>query len=975
VTGPGSTHCEGGDSLFRPTNPAKKLMTLRSKAVLLLITLGVAFAPSAVAPSAMAQVSDVETTKATAQDVYIYGFPLVMNYKVFHDSFLDPTSKGYKGPLNQIHNEAQVYTPANRVVQTPNSDTPYSMLGADLRAEPLVLCVPKVGEGRYFSVQMVDMYTHNYGYLGTRTTGNDGGCFLLAGPGWKGEKPAGVKEIFHCESPFSLLIFRTQLLDAGDIENVRKIQAGYKVQTLSAFLKQPAPPAKPEIQWPTAPQEIFSTGFPAMLDYLLAYLPPVGPAAGEKELRERFATLGIGPGAKVKFRDLPPDQKAAFGDGVKAALAKIDYAVNNLGEEINGWRIGGAAGSREFYNGNWLLRAAGSRAGIYGNDAAEATYPFAKLDQNGNPLDGSRHAYQVTFKADELPPANAFWSITMYDASTQFLVENPINRYLINAPMLPELKRNADGSLTIYIQRDSPGKEKESNWLPAPNGPIYMVMRIYWPKTEAPSVLPPGKGTWKPPGIVPIANLRAERAERAERAKRVGDKSLENTIRTDDRYGSDPLFHGPRGYPYWNYLEYPKPIQNPNLWPDTQSTYFLARMNLPAGATLTFKGEYPRARYFKYALYRWNGQTFLSTGEDIDGKSIVPDDGSTNPFVVGNPRLGVQRNHTVRIVAADAPTNRERNTLYVGKEGGELQLVMRIYLSDQGQDGAGWGPTDQPSRARGLPSYEGTLADGTKLDTAGVIKHFALPMNENTKQPLNDQQWIDIVNAKDNDPTLNPATAPAREVPRWEKYWTLPYSILGAFKTPEARAKIPYEGAMDGGGDPSTQYMISFLSRKFGPVYVMRGKMPTFPDTFAGAGGRGLEIMPDAQTQYWSLVSCEAAPTGHIADGLTDLQIPLDADRNYTIVCSRKEDRPKNATLENGVAWLEWPERGEGLVDPRNRTDFAMLMLRIMANSPEWKERPDLITRPGDEEKVMGPYYPRGEYTTKAAFESRKLTK
>jgi hypothetical protein len=178
---------------------------------------------------------------------------------------------------------------------------------------------------------------------------------------------------------------------------------------------------------------------------------------------------------------------------------------------------------------------------------------------------------------------------------------------------------------------------------------------------------------------------------------------------------------------------------------------------------------------------------------------------------------------------------------------------------------------------------------------------------------------------------------------------------------------------MDGGGDPSTQYMITFLSRKFGPVYVMRGKMPTFPNTFAGAGGRGLEIMPDAQTQYWSLVSCEAAPTGHIADGLTDLQIPLDAERNYTIVCSRKEDRPENAAPENGVAWLEWPERGEGLNDPRNREDFAMLMLRIMANSPEWKERPDLITRPGDEEKVMGPYYPRGEYTTKAAFEARKI--
>jgi hypothetical protein len=916
-----------------------------------------------------AQQPDGASTKAIAEEAFIYGFPLAMNYMVFHDTFLDPKAKSYKAPLNQIHNEARVYTPADRTVQTPNSDTPYSMLGADLRAEPIVICVPEIEPDRYYSVQMVDMFTHNYGYLGTRTTGNGEGCFLVAGPGWTGETPAGVKKVFRCESPFSMILFRTQLFNADDIGNVKKIQDGYKVQTLSAFLKQPAPPAAPEIQWPAAPQEILSTGFPAILDFLLGFLPPVGPAEGEKPLRERLAGIGIGSDKMVKLQELSAEHKTAIGDGIKAAFGKINQAVDTLGTEINGWRIGAAAGSREFYNGDYLLRAVGSRAGIYGNDSEEATYPFAKLDQNGHPLDGSKNAYQMTFKAGELPPANAFWSITMYDASTQLLVENPVQRYLINKPMLPELKKNADGSLTIYIQRDSPGKDKESNWLPAPNGPIFMVMRIYSPQTEQPSVLPPGKGTWKPPGIVPIANLNAQKA------KRIGDKSQEVAIRTDDRYGSDPFFNGPRGYPYWNYLEYPKPIQNPNLWPDTQSTYFLSRIHLPAGATLTFRGEYPRARYFKYALYRWNGQTFISTGEDLVGKAIAPDAGSTNPFVVGNPRLANERGYTLRLVAADPSAPREPNTLYAGKDGGELQMVMRIYMPDQGQDGAGWGPADQPSRARGLPSYEGTLADGTKLDTAGVIKHFALPMNENTKQPLTDQQWVDLVNAKDHDPSLDPETSPARKLPRWEKYWTLQYSILGAFKTPEARAKIPYLGAMDGGGDPSTQYMITFLSRKFGPVYVMRGKMPTFPDTFAGAGGRGLEVMPEAQTQYWSLVSCEAAPTGRIADGLTDLQIPLDAQRQYTIVCSRKEDRPENATIENGVAWLEWPEHGEGLLHPKNREDFAMLMLRIMANDSEWKERPDSILQPGDEERVMGAYLPQGEYTTKAAFESNAMKK
>ena len=151
----------------------------------------------------------------------------------------------------------------------------------------------------------------------------------------------------------------------------------------------------------------------------------------------------------------------------------------------------------------------------------------------------------------------------------------------------------------------------------------------------------------------------------------------------------------------------------------------------------------------------------------------------------------------------------------------------------------------------------------------------------------------------------------------------------------------------------------------------MRGKMPTFPNTYAGAGGKGLEVMPAAQTQYWSLVSCEAMPSGQIVDALTDMQVPLDKDGNYTIVYSRKEDRPKNATPENGVAWIEWSPRGEGIDGPKNRPDFGMLMLRIIANDPAWKQSPNYVTKPGMEEAVMGPYYPRGYYTTKAEFEAK----
>ena len=922
-------------------------------------------------PSAAQEKPDTQELQAIAEEAYLYGFPMIVGYSVMHSFFLDPTSKQFKAPINQISNAARVFTPKDTGVSTPNSDTPYSMLLLDLRAEPIVLCMPEIDKARYYDVQLVDLYTNNYGYMGSRTTGSGAGCYLVAGPDWKGATPARIAHVFRSETELTLVVYRTQLFNAADMDNVKKIQAGYKVQPLSAFLGQSAPPAAPAIDWPKFTKEVFSTRWVEYLDFLLQFCPPVGTAAVEKPLRERFAKIGIGDGKTAGGQEPSPEVKAAFGAGTKAALAKIEQTAGTIGTRVNGWQIGSAAGSREFYNGNWALRATAAKLGIYGNSKAEAVYPFTTQDPNGIPLDGSKDAYQMTFPAGHLPPVNAFWSITMYHDDTKFLVDNPINRYLVNSPMLPELKKNADGSLSIYIQKDSPGKDKESNWLPAPDGPMFVVMRLYWPKTDAPSVYPLGKGSWSPPPIVPV------RFFNVLGVKRFGDKSVENIVRTDTRYGHDGLFFGPRGWVYWNHLEYPRPIQNPNLWPDGQSTYFLGQLAMPAGASLTLHYTYPHSRYFQFALYTWNGQTFVSTGEAVAGKDIDPDPGSTNPFRVGANRLAERREFTLRILAAKPPADpsqRARNTLYGGDKGEKLQFVNRIYLADQGWDGAGWAPASSPSAETGFPTYEGTLADGTKLSATEVVERFGRPMAA-TKQPVNAEQWSKLVHAPNNDPALDPATAPARKVPKWEKYWNFRYSIVGAFKTAEERATIPYHAAMDGGGDPTTQYLFINLSRKFGPVYVMRGKMPTFPNTYAGAGGRGLEVMPEAQTRYWSLVSCEAAPSGHIVDSLTDMQVPLDKDGNYTIVSSHREDRPKNATLENGVAWIEWSPRGEGIGGPKNRADFGMLMLRIMATNPSWAERPDNVTKPGTEEAVMGAYYPRGEYTTKAEFEASGLNK
>jgi len=930
----------------------------------LLLTLALTGAP----PVASAAESPTqEEAAAIAEEAFVYGFPIVLDYQFLHATFVAAGTPAYKGPFNQVHPDARVYTPDDTAVQTPNSDTPYATLGADLRAEPLVICTPEIEEGRYFSVQLVDMYTFNYGYAGTRTTGNGAACHLVAGPGWQGEKPKGIDRVFRSESPFGLIVFRTQLFGPDDLANVKRIQAALSARPLSDFLGQPAPAAAPAMDWPKPGGDGFGKGFPELLDFLLRMLPAEGPAAGEKPLRERIARIGIGPGRTQPFAGLPKTVQEAVLRGFAAASKEIDARVAGLGSDVNGWRIGVAAGPRSFFDGDWLLRAAGARAGIYGNDAAEATYPFTRHDSEGHPLDGSRYRYVLRFEPDALPPVEAFWSITMYYSGSQFLVPNPIHRYHVDSGMLADLERDPDGSIPIYIQHESPGAGKEPNWLPAPEGPIFLVMRLYVPREAPPSVLPPGQGSWKPPpveatGRVPVA-----------KEQRRGDKSHESVIRTDELYGDDPFFQGPRGWPYWNELDHPRPIQEPNLWPDMQSTYFLGQLDVPAGGVLTLRGAYPHARYLEVAAYRWEKNTYVSAGA-LSGEEIEPDPGSTNPFRPGADRLAGKRDFTVRVAASDAPTGgdaREANTVHVGAGGGKVQLVIRIYLPDPGFDGAGWGPATAPDTAgASLPRYEATLADGTRLDAGQVAERLVHRIPGNTKTPLGIDQWIALVHAKDNDPALTPATAPARQPNRWHKYWRFPYSIVGAFKTPAEQAKIPWQGAMDGGGDPYTEYLYTFLSREFGPVYVMRGRMPTFPDTWGGDDGAALAVMPEAQVQYWSVVSGEAVPSGAIVDGINDMQVPLDAERNYTIVVSRREDRPRNATAENGVAWLEWSPRGEGLQDPRNRTAFGILMMRVMAADPGWKQGPGAVTRPGTEEDVMGPYLPRGEYTDKARFEA-----
>jgi hypothetical protein len=267
---------------------------------------------------------------------------------------------------------------------------------------------------------------------------------------------------------------------------------------LSTYLNQPPPPSAPAINFPKIDKELFTTNFFDYLGFALQFAPA---EANEAAIRAELARIGIGPGKTLNLKDLSSADKLEIALGMKEGDRKIDEAVANVGKAINGWRVGSIPGDSAHYNGDWLKHAVAAKAGIYGNDAEEAMYPLTRIDGDGQTLDGSKNNYTLTFSPGQQPPVNAFWSLTMYDGKTQLLIENPINRYLVNSPMLPGMKTNAHGSLTLYIQNKSPGADKESNWLPAPDGPIYLVMRIYWPKTTQPSILPPGEGTWQPPGL------------------------------------------------------------------------------------------------------------------------------------------------------------------------------------------------------------------------------------------------------------------------------------------------------------------------------------------------------------------------------------------------------------------------------------------------------------------------------------------
>lgn len=416
-----------------------------------------------------------DSITAIAKEAWIYGYPIFYNYKTIYASALNKKDRSYAG-FNKFKSFAMSATPADTLVITINNDTPYSMASLDVTNEPVILEVPKIENDRYYVMQFVDLYTFNYEYIGTRATGNNPGKYLIAGPDWKGETPKGINKVLRSETNLIFLVGRTQLHDPSDVANLKKIQAQYKLIPLHEYTKQAAPQQKKyNLPLPVWKESDYSS--PQFINVLNALLQYASEDNSEKELRARFAKIGIVPGVSFDSSKYPPETIKAIEKGIAEAKQELDSNLNNVTDFAN------LFGTRAQLKNNYLTRAVAAAAGIYGNTNIEAVYTGSASDKSNQPLLGNNN-YVIKFSKDQLPEAKYFWSITMYNLPKRFLISNPINRYSIGNKT-KGLKYEPNGDLIIYLQKTSPGKDKESNWLPTPKDEKFMfVTRIYGPKPD-----------------------------------------------------------------------------------------------------------------------------------------------------------------------------------------------------------------------------------------------------------------------------------------------------------------------------------------------------------------------------------------------------------------------------------------------------------------------------------------------------------
>lgn len=441
----------------------------------------------------------------TAINAYIYGYPLVTGEitKMATTNTVAVDMKTFQTPLGQLLSYP-TYPPATyQGVTAPNADTFYSFGFIDVSKEPWVFSYPDMGD-RYFLFPIYDMWTNVIVSAGARTFGQGAQSVAITGPGWQGTLPKGITHRVESPTGSIFMIGRVYAQDTPeDLAAVHALQSQFKWVPLSSFGKPYTPPPG-EAGGPYIPAKKVRDYIDAMstseyfnlMAKTMAVNPPVLPQ--DAAIVAQMAKIGLVPGQPFTMSKLSPEVQAALSNVAAQAFPKIAALEKTAGKVVNGWLIPGGGGS---YGSNYLLRAYIAAYEWGTNLTDDANYPVTKVDSQGNPLVGA-HTYKIKFAKGELPPVKGFWSITMYNTAF-FFYPNPLNKLTVS--MRDNPKFNSDGSLEFYFANAQPANVPKSNWLPAPSGNFVLEMRLYWPETKPPSILPPSNPSWTPPAVTLVS--------------------------------------------------------------------------------------------------------------------------------------------------------------------------------------------------------------------------------------------------------------------------------------------------------------------------------------------------------------------------------------------------------------------------------------------------------------------------------------
>ncbi|MFF0412663.1 DUF1254 domain-containing protein [Kitasatospora sp. NPDC004745] len=439
---------------------------------------------------------DPATIRATVAEAWIRAYPMLRNYRTLYAQALDDADPRHVGGFGVFRHHRRPSTPADTDVVTPNNDTPYSWAWLDLRAEPWVVSVPATD--RYYVLPLHELDTVYAGFIGSRTTGPEAGDHLVAGPGWQGEPPPGVRGVIRTATRLVGIVGRTQPAGGtpAELAELSAVQQGYRLRPLHAYAGTPAPAPAPEPVWPVWREEVLGTvEFLTFLDFLLGFFPLHGEVAlppAETDLRGRLTDLGVDGRGEFEPAALPLAVRAEIERGIADGRARLARATGEPGTSA------GLFGTRGEVGADFLGQAVGAGLGLYGLPAEEAWYGGWPVDSAGNrPPNASDRDYVIRFGPDDLPPARFFWSVTMYGLPDRLLTDNTLDRYSIG-DRTPGLVRDPDGGLTLHVRHKRPADAGHSaNWLPAPDGPFSVVARLYGPDR---SVL---DGRWRLPPLDP----------------------------------------------------------------------------------------------------------------------------------------------------------------------------------------------------------------------------------------------------------------------------------------------------------------------------------------------------------------------------------------------------------------------------------------------------------------------------------------